>query len=370
MNIVPAPTAVHLNYIFRSLVSSLIIADMPPTTPLLPLKKIGPLFESTRYHDVKDPCICFDGTTWHIYGSGGSVKTEQWSILHATAPSIEGPWTEHDSAVLRGVEGPHVAAPSVVYDPEDKLFHMAVQKDFMAVGEGIEYLVSADGHIFTKMRTLIEPRGSGEAGLYDPHFAQLNGRKYLVYAGIPAIITYDRPFKPQPDIYLARSVTDRWSGFWKRIAKILTHEEIAWHHNRREHPDYEWGIEGPQVLELPNGKILLNATCFIEEGRFGTRQRVFFAVADSLTGPYNSIGPVLSGREHAWESGENGHASAIICDGRVHLFYQARSQENPDPTDNPWRYGLAIFSVEDIMRSLHREERATEAANEDSETIS
>src|SRR6185437_9033853 len=141
---------------------------------------------------------------------------------------------------------------------------------------------------------------------------------YLVYAGIPALLTYERPFVPQPDVYLARSVTERWSGYWKRIKKILDHDDIAWHHNRREHPDYEWGIEGPQLVELPNECVLLNATCFIEEGPRGTRQRVFFALASEVKGPYKTLGPVLSERNDSWESGENGHASAWVKDDELY----------------------------------------------------
>jgi len=320
-----------------------------PATPLLPIRTIGPLFESARFKDTKDPCIAFDGTTWHIYGSGGDVRSEEWEILHATAPTIEGPWTEQEPAVLRGVEGPHVAAPSVVYDFDDKLFHMAVQKDFMAVGGGIAYLVSADGHVFTKMRTLVEPKGMSEAGLYDPQFADIDGKKYLVYSGIPALLSYDHPFIPQPDVYLARSVTDRWAGYWKRVKRILAHDDIAWHHNRLGHPDYEWGIEGPQIASLPNGSILLNATCFLEEGRRGTRQRVFFAHADDVKGPYTSIGPVLLPPERGWESGENGHASFWVENDLLYLFYQARSKDEPHPHDNRWRYGIAVYAIDDIL---------------------
>jgi hypothetical protein len=334
---------------------------MPLKDALLPVRKIGPLFESTRFKDVKDPCIAFDGTTWHIYGSGGDTFPEEWEILHATAPSIEGPWTEHDAAVLRGVEGPHVAAPTVVYDPDDKLFHMAVQKDFMDVGGGIAYLVSADGHTFTRMRTLVNPNKNNEAGLYDPHFAIINGKKYLAYSGVPVKMTHEsRSYAvPQPDAYLARSQSDRWSGDWKRVKAILRHEDIAWHHNHREHPDYEWGIEGPQLLELPGGQVLLNATCFIEEGRRGTRQRVFFAVADDVKGPYVTIGPVLP-TTHAnlpgWENGENGHASAIIHNGELYLFYQARSQAVIEPKEaNPWRYGIAVYNISELLEAVERE---------------
>jgi hypothetical protein len=323
---------------------------MPSLLPLLPVRATGPLFESKYFKDVKDPCIAYDGTTWHIYGSGGDTIPEEWEILHATAPSIEGPWTEMPTpAVLRGVEGPHVAAPSVTYDFDDKLFHMAVQKDFMDIGGGIAYLVSADGHTFTKMRTLVMPSGAGEAGLYDPHFATIQGKKYLAYSGIPAaLVRIEGSLRPQPDVYLARSVSDRWSGYWKRMKAILRHEDIEWHHNRREHPNYEWGIEGPQLVELPNGSVLLNATCFIEEGKFGTRQRVFFALANDVKGPYTTLGPVLAHQTDAWENGENGHASAWVCDNELYLFYQARSQENENVLMNPFRYGIAVYAIDDI----------------------
>ena len=336
---------------------------MPFMPALTPVRKIGPLFESTRFKDVKDPCIAFDDTTWHIYGSGGDTFREEWEILHATGPSIEGPWTEHDALRLLGVEGPHVAAPSVVYDPEDHLFHMAVQKDFMDVGGGIAYLVSADGRVFTKMRTLVSPNKENEAGLYDPHFAVVKGRKYLAYSGMPRLAhQFGREFAvPQPDVYLAKSATDRWAGVWKRMKSILRHEDIAWHHNHREHPDYEWGIEGPQVIELPGGQILLNATCFIEEGRRGTRQRVFFAVADDVRGPYASLGPVLSteGAE-AWEDGENGHASAWVEGDELFLFYQARSKAVAEPKEaNPWRYGTAVFKIDDILKAAEEAKRCT-----------
>lgn len=333
--------------------------------PLAPIRKTGPLFDSVRYKDVKDPCICFDGATWHIYGSGGDTYREEWEVLHATAPSIEGPWSEADPPVLRGVDGPHIAAPGVVFDPADKLFHMAVQKDFMNTGGGLAYLVSADGHVFSKMRTLLAPNRGEEAGLYDPHFSMIAGKLYLAYSSMPDLVEHPgRPYVvPQPDVYLARSVTDRWSGEWKRMKSILRHEDIAWHHNSREHPDYEWGIEGPQVLELPGGRILLNATCFIEEGRRGTRQRVFFALADTPLGPYTSLGPVLPTTlpgVPAWENGENGHASAITLGDELYLLYQARSRDVPDPKEaNDWRYGIAVFSLADVLAAKALEERAT-----------
>ena len=320
------------------------------TVPPKPQKKIGPLFQTKHFKDTKDPCIVFDGKIWHIFGSGGTVVTEEWSISHATAPELEGPWTEEVPVKLIGLDGSHVAAPSVIFDERDNLFHMAVQEDFMAIGGGVEYLVSADGNTFTWVNTILDPLSvSSEAGLYDPQLCEIAGKKYLIYSGIPTMHSNDGPFVPQPDVYLAESESGLWAGPWKRCKKILDHDEIGWHHNKREHPDYEWGIEGPQLLELPNGKILLNATCFIEEGKRGTRQRVFFATADSPTGTFTSLGPVLSDRENEWESGENGHATAIIQENNLYLFYQGRSQTDPDPRANNWQYGIAVFNLADFL---------------------
>jgi hypothetical protein len=315
-----------------------------------PYKKVGPLFESKYFKDCKDPCIAYANQKWHIYGSGGDVSNEEWRILHATANHIYGPWKEEEPVILKGLGGHHVAAPSVVFDEDDKLFHMAIQKDFTNIGGGIEYLVSQDGKLFTRMHTLLDPiENSGESGLYDPHFSCINNKKYLVYAGMPGTMTYERSFTPQPDIYLGESVNDTWAGPWTRLKKILDHEDIAWHHNKREHPDYEWGIEGPQLISLPNGKVLLNATCFIEEGRRGERQRVFFAIADTPLGPYKTLGPVLTQRDNEWESGENGHATVYIKEEILYLFYQARSVKNPNPWDNRWRYGIAEFKWQEFV---------------------
>ncbi len=311
------------------------------------LKKTGPLFKTTRFKDVKDPCVVFDGTLWHIYGSGGSTLTETWKILHATASSIEGPWIEHDACVLEGVTGDHVAAPGVVFDPIEKTFHMFVQTDFLAVGGTIEYLQSKDGTTFKKINTALIPiPDTDEAGLYDPHPSRINGKKYLVYSGTPRVQSFGTHFVSKPDIYLVHSESGSWEGPWKRMGKILDHEDIKAHHNQKDHPEYEWGIEGPQLIELPNTTILLNATSFLPTGRYGTRQRVFFATARNVLGPFMSTGPVLMNDVAQWESGENGHATGLVHDHNLYLFYQARSGEFDDVLANDWQYGIAVFSLQ------------------------
>ena len=278
----------------------------------------------------------FDGHRWHIFGSAGSSITERWQVLHAVADELEGPWVELEPTTLIGVSGDHVAAPGLWFD--GAWLHMFVQTDHAAFGGTIEHLVSQDGgRVFHRLDTALDSVPErGEATIYDPHPAEIRGRKYVVYSAGMSV--------GAPDIHLARSTTGSWFGPWERLGAILRHEEVP-HHNPREFEDYEWGLEGPQLVPLPNGTVLLNAVCFLPEGERGTRQRVFFSVAGRAEGPYATLGPVLQpllppGGD-PWESGENGHATAILRDGTLVLFYQARSA-GPSPH---WRYGLAEFDL-------------------------
>lgn len=286
-----------------------------------------PLFHPEGFDDVKDPCPVFDGRQWHVYGSGGTVSTETWRIYHATAPSLEGPWVQQPLIEL-DVEGSGVAAPGVIFD--GVVFHMFIQTEFMKSGGRCEHLTSDDGYKWNVQPTaILALPGTGEDGLYDPHPAIINGGKYIVYSAMPKF-----QHVPQPDVFLARSTSDSWHGPWERLGKILDHEDV-YHHNSRVHPDYEWGIEGPQLVQLPDGRVMLNATCFLPDGPRGSRQRVFFAVADRVEGPYRTIGPVLDPSE----PGENGHSTVLVDGDGLTLFYQSRLRT----TGNRWRYGIAKF---------------------------
>ncbi len=299
------------------------------------LKRYGPLIDSPKIKDTKDPCPVFDGKTWHIYGSAGRSSSELWNVLHSTSDSLTGPWTKVGKAKL-AIKGDHVAAPGVIFDPKEKLFHMFIQTDFMALDTTVEHLISSDGKVFNNLGSIIYsiPQ-SPEAGVYDPHPALIAGNHYLTYSGTPEI--------GRPDLYLAKSVGPDWYGPWERVKRILSHEEVT-HHNQRDHPDYEWGLEGSQLIELPNGKVLLNAVCFLPEGLRGERQRVFFAIADKPEGPYESLGPVLDPKEDSgWGDGENGHASGFIEGDKLILFYQARTKAG-----GPWRYGVAEIDINSL----------------------
>jgi hypothetical protein len=171
-----------------------------------------------------------------------------------------------------------------------------------------------------------------EAGIYDPHPTLVHGEACLVYSGFSRI--------GEPDLYLARSASGGWDGPWLRLGPVLRHQQVHCH-NQRGAADYEWGLEGAQLVELPDGSVLLNAVCFLPRGSAGSRQRVFFATAPDVLGPYEVHGAVVVPEGG---TGENGHATAIIDGDELRLFFQERSE-----VDGLWRYALASAPLSRVM---------------------
>lgn len=325
-----------------------------PASPLH-INREGPLILTPSFPDTKDPCPVFDGKLWHIFGSGGNIVTEKWQIYHTTSLTVNGPWTEQQPAKI-ALDSPHVAAPGVIYDAQEKMFHMFVQTDFLGTNGTIEHLLSFDGERFNNFGTVLKSiPNSAEAGLYDAHPAMIKGEKYLVYSAMGNVKNDfdDTPFAiGQPNIFLAKSISNSWYGPWNRLGPILTHEEVP-HHNQITSPNYEWGLEGPQLVELPNGKVLLIAVCFLPENSWGTRQRVFFSISDNVMGKFKTLGPILQTTNDEWQSGETGHAAGVVLDNKLHLFYQAR-KKGEFTEFNHWRYGKATFNLGELQSYAER----------------
>ncbi len=305
-----------------------------------------PLVLNTDYRDLKDPCPVFDGTYWHIYGSGGSSAIEEWDILHARSAHIDGPWEVMPPVKIYGAEGRRFCAPGVVFDSGSTVFHMFVHTDCFSTDNKIEYCTSEDGENFYYRSTAlssIRDQGSREAGIYDPHPAMIRDKEgvvhfYFTYSGFP-----DPSEEPnRTDIYLAESESGSWAGPWKRLGPIITQEQVPFQ-NQHDFHDYEWGMEGTQLLQLKDGRVLLHSVCFLPEGPRGSRQRLFFAIADEAQGPYTLLGPMFDPESDPWGFGENGHAAGFVQDEEVHLLYQAR---NPSHHEAPhWKYGHAVLTV-------------------------
>jgi hypothetical protein len=301
-------------------------------TPRIDLESGDVLYRPTRYPDVKDPSPTFDGRLWHLFGTGCGVPGGV-QILHSTAPSLDGPWTECEPSRLLGVD--HIrfpSAPGVTYDPGDGRLHLFLQQDFNILGGVIEHLVSDDGGCtFRRSDTALDSvPGSAEAGVYDPDPAEVDGVKYLTYSAMSVV--------GQPDIYLARSVSGSWSGPWARLGPILGHEDVAFH-NQIGEDDYEWGLEGPQLCALPDGTVLLTAVCFLSDRPRGERQRLLLAAAPDPLGPYELLGPLVE----PVGAGENGHGSSVVVGDDLHVVYQERS--GPDMR---WHYRHSVASLAEL----------------------
>jgi hypothetical protein len=191
---------------------------------------------------------------------------------------------------------------------------MYLHHDFDILGGSIEHLASDDGgRTFVHTATVLESaEGTVEAGLYDPDAAEVDGSRYLTYAAMSTV--------GQPDLFLARSTTGSWDGPFERCGRILGHAEVA-DHNQIDDDDYEWGLEGPQLTQLPDGRVLLTAVCFLAGRPRGTRQRLFLAVSDGPLGPYEVLGPGIPTR------GENGHGTSVVAGESLHIVYQERAGE-------------------------------------------
>ncbi len=120
--------------------------------------------------------------------------------------------------------------------------------------------------------------------------------------------------------------------------------------------NFEWGLEGMQILRLPNGLYALLGVCFLASEPIGSRQRAFMAVSDNVTGPYLPLGLLVEPREDSdWGDGENGHASAEIIGDNLYILYQARK---PSLNDAPlterlearWQLGEAVCSISELCR--------------------
>lgn len=287
--------------------------------PPLPWRTPRRVLPLGPYGGLKDPCVVPFQGRWHLFATG-CKEGYAYDVVHAVADKPAGPWTMLPPADVVGASGPSLCAPGVVDDGD--LLHLFVQESYNTLGGSIRHLVSADGGTSFHASDVAIPSlpGTTEAGIYDAHPGAVGGRRYLVYAGMASV--------GEPDLHLARS-EGSWDGPWERLGVMLGHEDVGCH-NPRGCPAYEWGLEGGQITELPDGRTLLSAVCFLPDGDHGTRQRIFLATADQPEGPYEVVGPALDPLRYA-AGGENGHGTAVVHRGRVYLFFQHR-----DGDGAPW----------------------------------
>ncbi len=275
----------------------------PPTRVGLP----------ATYLAYKDPCVLHHAGRWHLFATA-ALSDKRFDVVQATSEAPGGPWRWHGPVKLHGATGSSVCAPGVA--SEHGVMHLFIQQAFNELGSSIMHLVSRDdGRNFRRQQDAIAALpGTDEAGLYDAHPVSIGGAPYIIYSAAAVV--------GQSDLRLARDTSGTWAGPWERLGALVRQSDLPWH-NQPDDSDYEWGLEGGQLLQLPDERLLLNAVGFLSGQPRGQRQRVFVGLAERPLGPYDLLGPALP-PEAFRETGENGHAVAVVQDGALFLIYQSR----------------------------------------------
>jgi len=206
----------------------------------------------------------------------------------------------------------------------------------------IAHLDSNDGKIFQMNSTSMDTatcKASGYpvVGVYD--------------AGISTIGTGDNEILCMPfsgyrrigcgDVFLTTRKA-RAEGAWTSPVKILDQDEVSFH-NKPDSPEFEWGLEGIKILELKPQLFAMIGVAFLSGNRpIGTRQRVFMAVADSLYGPYKTLGTLFD-----TEIGENGHPDIWLEEELIYIIYQARLGDK-----KPWYFRWSMFNKDEFVKKI------------------
>lgn len=323
-----------------------------------------------RYPELKDPSVVqiADGS-YVMYASIGNSFSQQWIIGRFVAANPEGPWHEVAPVSFYNLSGPQLCAPAVRFEVKNGQpeYVMYVQTSCFENDGYIALATSHDGQHFTgSEKPLVTRQMMGEfaqevVGLYDAGISEVtvNGEQLLclLFSGYRRVGC--------GDLYMTYRKKSETESEWAPIQKILSQEEVPFHnHPMSEY--FEWGLEGAQITQLADNSFLLVGVCFMPKphGHTGTRQRVFFAHATSLLGPWMPITTPFEPQDYDGKRGENGHPDALMVGDQLVVIYQERCGDG-----YPWHFRSAQFSPEDLVayfettKSLLVHSQAEESAN-------
>ncbi len=278
----------------------------------------------------KDASLAVSGSNRIFLSTNVNPTQEGWQVLTAESKTIDGKWENRKRVRLNGVEGPRLCAPGVVYDEDDKLFHMFIQTECFDVGGKIFHLTSESGISFEYKDVALESvPGTSLAGIYDSEPALIindEGKKeyYMTFTGVEG---YQEGRAKGGAIYLAKS-ENRWEGPWTVFESPLFNEDqIPEHLSTRN--GGEWVPEGGKIVQTGSHEFWFYGVCFTK-GEEGNRQRGFLAVADDIKGPWKSLGLLAP----KGDKGETGHGTISIEKGKngsshVTFLHQAREMNGP-----------------------------------------
>lgn len=332
-------------------------AAQPDPTPSQDQNVLLEVFRSTDttlYPEIKDPCVVTlpDGT-FMMFASIGSSALQRWIVGRFTATHPTGPWTELAPVIFENITGPQLCAPAVTLENinNEQIWKMYIQTACFEENGVIALATSTDGVHFRGQdqalasRNTIDPKHqSSVVGVYDAAISEVKTSQEellcMLFSGYRRVGC--------GDLYASYRKKSEPEASWSQAERVLAQEDVPFHN----HPDYEhfeWGLEGAKLVQLCDDCFLLIGVCFLpkpSEYR-GTRQRVFFAVASNIHGPFTPICTPFTPYQLQGKAGENGHPDTLLMDHDLWIVYQERLGDG-----YPWHLRTARFEVNALREFL------------------
>ncbi len=312
-----------------------------------------------KYFEIKDPSVVMlpDGT-FMMYASIGNSLTQEWIVGRFVAIHPAGIWQEIEPVSFTDLKGPQVCAPAVTYEVvnHQPSWKMYIQTACFESDGVIALATSTDGQHFVgqpqplaSRHTICAEHQPLVTGVYDASVSEVRVANQemmcMLFSGYRRVGC--------GDIYASYRPKSAGEHEWSPAQRLLTQEEVPFHnHPNSEH--FEWGLEGAKLVQLDKECFLLIGVCFLPKPNefLGTRQRVFFAVASSMNGPFTPVGTPLNPfeSEHDGRLGENGHPDTLLLNEHdLWIIYQERHGQGA-----PWHLRAAHYDAQQLKESLFK----------------
>jgi hypothetical protein len=330
------------------------------------LLEVNRLPQHAEFHyEIKDPSIVqVNDNRFMMFASVGNSVTQTWLVGRFEAESPEGPWTELEPVKFVDLSGPQLCAPAVTLIEEKGIqrWFMYIQTACFEEGGVIALATSDDGETFYGQpqalisRESIDNAPTDVIGVYDVGYSELKHGdqdvECMVYSGYRRVGC--------GDIYM--STRTKGSGEWGPGQCILSQENVPFH-NSPDYEYFEWGLEGAKIIQLADDCFVMIGVCFLpmSNEHLGKRQRVFFAVTDSLDTPFTPVNTPFEPTGFEGKFGENGHPDTLTINDTLHVIYQERHGNG-----EPWHLRAARYSLSELASYFrlvlgHKSTNAVEA---------
>jgi hypothetical protein len=302
-----------------------------------------------RYPEMKDPSVVEVNKNQYImYASIGSSLSQKWIIGRFEASNPSGVWKELPPVEFENLDGPEVCAPAIMVDSthHESNWNMYVQTSCFSENGIIALATSKDGQHFIGHENAVMSKDTLEhhphqiVGVYDAGISEVmvDGESHLclLFSGYRKIGC--------GDIFMTIRKKNAHESSWNTARCILAQEDVPFH-NSPSYEHFEWGLEGAKIIQLSPQCFLLVGVCFLPRPRthIGTRQRVFFAISNSLEGPFIPLGSPFAPQGQNG-MGEHGHPDTLLLGQEMYIYYQERRGDG-----QPWYLRLARYDLPQLQ---------------------